>query len=85
MTIHSGCRCAAHNRKSGGSNNSYHLNGMAADISVEGETPARIFKWLQRQYGDLLGLIEYRTFVHVDTRGMRVPYHQSIWTNGSRA
>ena len=34
ITINSGCRCEAHNRAVGGSKNSQHLIGRAADIVV---------------------------------------------------
>lgn len=32
MTINSGCRCARHNQNVGGSPNSSHVRGLAADI-----------------------------------------------------
>ncbi|MBN2327421.1 MAG: hypothetical protein JXR73_09720 [Candidatus Omnitrophica bacterium] len=37
--VNSGCRCAEHNRRVGGSKISQHLYGLAADIRVEGATP----------------------------------------------
>jgi uncharacterized protein YcbK (DUF882 family) len=75
--ISSACRCWRHNIAVGGGRNSYHLNGMAADIAVPGMSPDQIMEWLKTKYGTRLGLIEYGTFVHVDTRGCRVPYHKS--------
>ena len=74
--VSSGCRCPARNESVGASRNSYHLNGMAADISVPGWPPSQVYDWLAARYAGALGLIEYRDFVHVDTRGMRTPYHR---------
>ena len=76
--VTSGCRCPAHNTEVGGSHNSYHLNGMAADVQVSGFAPELVYSWLKAKFGETVGLCERRSFVHVDTRGIRVPYHSEL-------
>ncbi len=66
VTINSGYRCATHNKNVGGTSNSYHIKGMAADIVVEGVKPAEVAKYAESI--GVLGLGLYDTFVHVDTR-----------------
>lgn len=80
--ISSGCRCPVWNREVGGSPNSYHQNGMAADVQVPGVPTSQVYDWLLTKYGAKLGLIEYRDFVHVDTRGWRVPYQRPAKREG---
>lgn len=76
VIVTSGCRCHTWNMEVGGTANSYHLNGMAADIQIPGVSASQVYDWLLAKYGNSLGLIEYREFVHVDTRGWRVPYQR---------
>lgn len=66
VTVTSGCRCEAHNRAVGGSSNSQHLYGRAADIVVR-DTPAEIVQVLAEEMG-VPGLGRYQDFTHVDTR-----------------
>ncbi len=66
VIINSGYRNPAHNEAVGGSPNSYHLRGMAADIRVPGIHPAALAE-AARQAG-FRGVITYATFVHVDVR-----------------
>lgn len=70
VTINSSYRTAAHNKKIGGSPNSQHMLGTAADIVVKGVTPLTV-----AQYAEALGMGgigHYPTgqgnFTHVDTR-----------------
>jgi len=62
-----GYRCKEHNAKvQNAAPNSYHIYGMAADISVDGVDPLKI-----AQYAESIGMKGvgcYDTFVHVDTR-----------------
>lgn len=70
--INSGHRCAAHNRAVGGSPDSQHIRGTAADIVVSSVPPEDIADWLGRQpWADRIGLGRYLTFTHIDTRGYR--------------
>lgn len=64
--INSGYRTESHNKAVGGSKNSYHMKGIACDISTNNEN----------RYEILFALIEvgfktiiiYENFVHVDLR-----------------
>ena len=66
VIINSGYRNLAHNKAVGGSPNSYHLQGMAADIRVPGVSPAAL-AGAARKTG-FRGIIIYANFVHVDVR-----------------
>lgn len=63
--VNSGYRCANHNKKVGGVNNSLHLKGQAADIRINGDirelalVADKIFK------NNGMGI--YKNFIHVDT------------------
>jgi len=73
--ISSGYRSPDHNAKIGGSKNSSHVNGKAADIKVSGFTPLEVFTAIE----DLIklgkmkqgGLKAYKNFVHYDIRGTK--------------
>lgn len=71
VNISSGYRCAIHNRNVGGATNSYHSRGQAADIYINGVSPAEIAKYAESI--GILGIGLYETakdgyFVHIDTR-----------------
>ena len=68
VTINSGCRCEAYNKKAGGVQNSQHVQGIAADIVVEGVKPALVASYLESQHPDC-GIGRYNTFTHIDVRG----------------
>lgn len=65
VNINSGYRCAKHNAspKVGGSSGSHHVKGMAADIRVEGITPAEVAKYAESIGIQRIGL--YDNFVHI--------------------
>lgn len=68
ITITSGYRTAAHNKKIGGATNSYHMTGQAADIVVANVNPLKVYL-----YADSIGVkgaIYYPgdKFCHIDTR-----------------
>lgn len=63
MRITSGYRTVEHNARIGGHPHSYHLKGMAADVVVDGLSPAQLQKLLAGWSG---GLGSYETFTHVD-------------------
>lgn len=71
--INSGYRCKNHNRKVGGSQTSYHLRGMAADIRC---TPDLMPKLGQLCEITFPGLIQYQTHWHVDIRPKK--YHKLL-------
>lgn len=65
VTINSGYRCPKHNAsaKVGGSPYSHHVKGMAADIRLDGVTPAEVAKYAESVGIMRIGL--YDTFVHI--------------------
>ena len=65
VKVTSGCRCEAHNGAVGGSKNSQHKKGRAADIQVASTDPARV-----QDFAEDLGMSvgRYGTFTHVDSR-----------------
>jgi uncharacterized protein YcbK (DUF882 family) len=76
ITINSGFRTVAYNRRVGGARNSYHTRGMAADFWAAHNTPRQIYEAINsgRVPGvrpDRIGLGLYETFVHIDCRGHR--------------
>ena len=66
ITPNSGCRCAYHNQKEGGSVLSQHLLGRAADLPVR--NPEEVYKKLCNLYPNIYGFGLYKTFIHVDSR-----------------
>lgn len=66
ITITSGFRCKEHNENIGGSKNSQHLLGYAADIQVHAYAPSKV----QEHASDICvpGLGCYSTFTHIDVR-----------------
>lgn len=69
VIIHSGYRTESHNKKTGGSSGSYHRKGRAFDIAVKGKTPLEVARYAQ-EIG-IQGIIQYHTFVHVDSRTVK--------------
>lgn len=68
VTVHSGNRCAKHNKEVGGAEQSYHLVGKAADISVKDIDVDSLARAAEQALAN--GIIIYRSqgFVHVDVR-----------------
>lgn len=75
ISINSGYRSPAHNKKVGGAKNSQHLTGMAADIVVKGYSPRSVFEIVEDLQNEgvieLGGLHAYNSFTHVDIRGTK--------------
>ena len=67
VIINSGYRTPSWNAKVGGTPNSYHCKGMAADIVVKGYSSKEVAK-----YADSImvtgGIIRYTNFTHIDVR-----------------
>ena len=75
-------RCKPHNLDVGGSTNSQHLKGKAADIkskelSVD-ELSKIIESLIKSEEIDQGGLGLYNTFTHYDTRGTRARWSKTI-------
>lgn len=74
ITVNSGFRCADHNEAVGGSADSYHTRGMAADIKAKGISPEALAQMAEEVGFTGIGL--YEAFVHVDTRPKRYFWNQ---------
>ena len=68
ITVHSGHRCPAYNKRVGGAKRSKHMLGIAADITVKGYTPNQVQKYLLNKYEGKYGIGRYNTFTHIDVR-----------------
>jgi uncharacterized protein YcbK (DUF882 family) len=72
LTIHSGYRTPAYNKKVGGVAHSQHLEGRAIDIAPpKGVTSLEFYKHILKIaqfYHAIRGIGLYDTFVHVDNR-----------------
>ena len=68
LIITSSHRCEEHNRNVGGSDNSMHLTGKAADIQLLGVEPSKVQAYALINYPDQYGIGSYSTFTHVDVR-----------------
>ena len=66
VTINSAYRTESYNAKVGGTKSSYHMKGQAFDIVVQGHTPLEVAQYAQTLA--IPGIIQYNTFVHVDSR-----------------
>lgn len=75
----SGVRCEFHNHKVGGTRHSQHILGNAADIYINGITPAKLYQYLDGNDDKFgiggLGLYIEQGFVHVDVRKERARWH----------
>lgn len=69
VTVNSGYRCPDHNASVGGVEDSQHVEGKAADITVADTSPTEVHAYLDSRHEGGLGL--YSTFVHIDVRGYR--------------
>ncbi len=78
IRINSAYRSLEHNSKIGGSTNSQHLFGKAADIVVKGKTPAQVATMIKLLIleGKMKqgGIGVYDNFTHYDIRG-----HKARW------
>lgn len=71
VIINSGHRCVEHNMKVGGSLNSQHLTGKAADIVVKGVDSDEVYRHLDELYHDTYGIGKYVGRTHIDVRERR--------------
>lgn len=67
ITITSGYRTVAYNKRCGGIATSHHLTGKAADIKISGMTPLEVAKAADKI--GFKGIGVYPTFTHVDVVG----------------
>lgn len=69
IIINCACRCPKHNADVGGVKNSYHIQGIAADIKVKNMSPLKL-KTYAEKVNDFKngGIGLYDSFLHVDVR-----------------
>ena len=68
--VNSWCRCPEHNARIGGAPNSYHLRGMAVDITVRDLSPRKV-QAILKNLPLIGGLGRYASFTHVDRGPVR--------------
>ena len=68
MIVNSGYRCNSHNKAVGGTVDSRHLQGQAADISTDTKSPEKITQFLRMAEILFGGIGTYKTFIHLDIR-----------------
>lgn len=72
IKVNSGYRSPEHNEKIGGSKNSQHKLGKAADIVIQGMKPSDTYKLIEYLIGKEVlkigGLGSYKSFTHIDIR-----------------
>lgn len=78
VNINSAYRTAAYNVKVGGSPNSQHVKGTAADIWLPGVSPLAVAQYVEHLQPTKGGIGVYKSFTHVDVREKR-----SRWDNRS--
>ncbi|MGB7441272.1 MAG: D-Ala-D-Ala carboxypeptidase family metallohydrolase [Coleofasciculaceae cyanobacterium] len=71
ITINSGYRPPAVNRRVGGSSKSRHIAGDAIDFVIKGVPPMQAHRRLESWWGDKGGIASASSFTHIDCRGYR--------------
>lgn len=69
VAVHSWNRCPKRNKAVGGVDNSYHVQGIACDISIPGVKIDDIAREAAAVGADGIGIYRKQGFVHVDVRG----------------
>jgi uncharacterized protein YcbK (DUF882 family) len=64
-------RCPQHNKEVGGVPNSFHQQGVAADIYVDGMSVEELATVAEKCGADGIGRYYKKHFVHVDKRGYK--------------
>ena len=73
--INSGYRCSKYNQKVGGTVNSYHRIGLAADIKVKDINLIELLDYAEEIDFNGIGFYEKKNFLHLDVR----PTKRSRW------
>lgn len=76
IIINSGYRSPEHNKKVGGVPNSYHVQGIAADIRPKFRKDLARLQSICDKLNDRGGVGFYDSFVHVDVRGTRARWDE---------
>lgn len=77
VTITSGYRTVAHNKKVGGSADSQHLYGIAADIIVKDTKAKKVANYIETLLPSSggIGIYTSQNFVHVDLRPVKTRWN----------
>lgn len=77
VTISSAFRSQAYNKTVGGTGNSQHLYGLAADIVVTGVTPAKVAAYVETLLPDSggIGIYAKKGFTHIDVRSKKARWN----------
>lgn len=75
VTITSAYRTPTHNEVSNGVEDSQHLYGLAADITVKGVTPKKVAAYVETLMSDKGGIGIYDGFVHIDVRSKKARWN----------
>jgi uncharacterized protein YcbK (DUF882 family) len=79
IVIDDAYRCPVHNAEVFGVSNSEHTQGIAADIKIEGMTPAEMYKAaLKVPAFRGIGVAEHQGYIHVDTRTVEARWCYSV-------
>lgn len=68
VNLNSGYRNPSHNKKVGGSTNSRHQYGMAADFWVRGVSADKVQAYLESKYPNQYGIGKAPDYTHIDVR-----------------
>jgi len=68
LIINSGYRCPQHNRDAGGAKSSFHLSGLAIDVSTKNLDANELWELVSRLLDEGLSIGVSKTFVHLDGR-----------------
>nr|DAP41391.1 MAG TPA: peptidase [Bacteriophage sp.] len=70
VVIHSAYRTPQYNKQENGAEHSQHCYGMAADISIKGQTPAAVAAYARQLMPDWggVGIYAKKGFTHIDVR-----------------
>lgn len=77
VTVNSGYRHPAYNKKQDGKPNSQHITGRAADLRVLGMAQIDLAKHILVVFGCDVGIGLYNSFIHIDMRGRRATWGES--------
>ncbi len=75
VCINSGYRTEVWNKAHGGAAQSQHKYGRAADIHIEGVTPAALAAYVESIMPSTGGIGIYKSFTHVDVRANRARWN----------
>lgn len=75
VTIRSAYRTPTHNEASNGVEDSQHLYGLAADITVKGVTPKKVAAYVETLMPNCGGIGIYGGFTHVDVRSKKARWN----------